>query len=78
MSESAAAMVMSTVTLPRMITILLDLIKAYDLVRRDQVMAIVDEERSVATAGMVATLLPTSTVMTMGDETQLKRGLMWA
>ena len=36
-------------------------------------MAIVDEERSVATAGMVATLLQTSTVMTMGDETKLKR-----
>ena len=35
-------------------------------------MAIVDEEHSVATAGMVATLLQTSTVMTMGDETQLK------
>ena len=35
-------------------------------------MAIVDEEHSVATAGMVATLLQTSRVMTMGDESQLK------
>ena len=42
MAKSAAAMVMSTVTFPNMITILLDLIKAYDLVQRDQVMAIVD------------------------------------
>ena len=71
MAESAAAMVISTVTLPHMITILLDLIKAYDLVQRDQVMAIVDEEHSVATAGMVAALLQTSTVMTMDEETQL-------
>ena len=72
MAESAAAMVMSTVILPHMITILLELIKAYDLVQRDQVMAIVDEEHSVATAGIVATLLQTFTVMTMDDETQLK------
>jgi len=72
MAESAAAMVMATASRPHIITILLDLIKAYDLVQRDQVMAIVDEEHSAATAGMVATLLQTSTVMTMDDESQLK------
>ena len=72
MAESAAAMVTSAASQPHIITILLDLIKAYDLVQRDQVMAIVDEEHSVATAGMVATLLQTSTVTTAEDDTQLK------
>ena len=71
MAEAAAAMVMAAASLPHVITILLDLIKAYYLVQRDQVMAIVDEEHSVATAGMVATLLQTSSVMTKGDETKL-------
>ena len=71
MAESAAAMVMASASMPHIITILLDLIKAYDLVQRDQVMAIVDEEHSAATAGMVATLLQTSSVMTKDDETKL-------
>ena len=38
MAEAAPAMVMSSASLPHVITILLDLIKAYDLVQRDQVM----------------------------------------
>ena len=36
-------------------------------------MAIVDEEHSVETSGMVATLLQTSTDMKMGDESKLKK-----
>lgn len=52
------------------ITILMDLIKAYNLVQRYQFMAIVDEKISVVTAGLVETLLQKSTVMTMGDETR--------
>ena len=62
---------MAAASLPHVITILLDLIKAYDLVQRDQVMAIFDEEHSVATAGMVATLLQTYSVKTKDDKTKL-------
>lgn len=54
-------------------TILLDLIKSYNLVLRDQIMAIVYEEHSVNTAGMVVTILHSSTVMTMGDGTKLNK-----
>ena len=71
MALTPVALVVSAASLRYVLTILLDLIKAYDLVRRDQVMAIVDEEHSTETAGMVATLLQSSTVMTAGDETKL-------
>ena len=64
-------MVMATTSRPHIIIILLDLIKAYDLVQRNKVMAIVDEEHSAATVGMLATLLQISRVMTKDDETKL-------
>lgn len=51
------AMVVPAASMHYVMTILLDLIKAYNLVQRDEVMAIVDEEHNVETAGMVATLL---------------------
>lgn len=53
--------------------ILLDLIKAYDLIQRNQVLEIVGEEHSVATAGMVAPLLQSSTVMNKGGDSKLKK-----
>ena len=73
MALTPVAMVVSAASMSYVMTILLDLIKAYDLVQRDQVMAIVDEEHSFDTAGMVASLLQPSTVTTMGDDTKLQR-----
>lgn len=65
MAMILVAMVVSKASLYYMIMILFDLFKAYDLVQKDQVMAIVDEDRSVATAGMVVSLLHSSTLTTM-------------
>ena len=73
MAKASAAIVVSTASMQHITTILLDLIKAYELVQREQIMAIADEEHSVATAGMVATLLQPSIVMTRGDETKLQK-----
>lgn len=66
------SMVVSVASLRYVSKILLELIKAYDLIHREQVMAVVDEENTVGTAGMVEALLQSSTVMTARDETKLK------
>lgn len=50
-------------------TTLLYFIKDYDMVQKDQVMAIIDEKHSVETASVVATILQPSKVATMGDNT---------
>lgn len=65
------SMVVSEASFHYVITILLDLIKSYDLVQRDQVIEIFDEKNNVETAGMVTTLLHTSSVMSTSDETKL-------
>ncbi|KAL3917254.1 MAG: hypothetical protein SGILL_004801 [Bacillariaceae sp.] len=75
MALTPIALVVSAASLRYVLTILLDLVKAYDLVQRDQIMDVVDEEHSVETAAMVATLLQTSTVMTKGDLTKLKQDI---
>lgn len=51
------AMVESAALLFYVMKILIDHIKAYDLVQRYQVIFIFDENHSVETTGMVATLL---------------------
>lgn len=73
MALTLVAMVVSAASLHLVLTNQLDLSKAYDLVQRYQVMAIVDEKRSVETAGMVTSLLQPSTVTTIGDETKITR-----
>lgn len=73
MTLTIMAMVKSAASLLYTMTILLDFIKAYDLVQRDQVMTIVDEENNVEMAGMVASLLKPSTVTKMGDETKISK-----
>lgn len=67
------AMVVSAATLHYVLKILLNLIKSYDLVQRDQVTLIVDKGHSVETAGLVASILQPSIVATIGDETKLIR-----
>ena len=71
MALTPVALVVSAASLHYVLTFLLDLVKAYDLVQREQIMQIVDEEHSAETAAMVATLLQPSKVMTKGDETKL-------
>lgn len=54
---SPVAIGVSAASLQCVMKILMDLIRAYHLLQRDQVMVILDEEQSVETAGMMATLL---------------------
>lgn len=67
------AMVVSAASMHYVIKILLDLFKGYDQVQRYQVMALVDEGHSVATAGIVATILHASSVTTICEESNLTR-----
>lgn len=57
MALKPVAMIVSKASLRYALTFLLDLIKAYNLLQRDQFMAIVNKGNSVETVGMVATLL---------------------
>lgn len=68
MEMTPVAMVVSASSLRYKLKILLYLIKAYGLVRREKFMTIVDEVHSVDTPGMVETLLQLTIVMAEGDE----------
>lgn len=67
------AMVVSAASSRYVMKIMLDLIKAYDLFQKYQFMDIVDEESSVETSGVVASLLQSSAVMTAGYKTKLTK-----
>lgn len=68
-----AAIVLSHLRWKELISLLLDLIRAYDLVQRDQLMDIVDSDHTPPTCGMVAMLLQPSEVRTQGDEKRLTK-----
>lgn len=67
------AIIVPVTSLHYVMKILLDLIKDFDLVRRNQAMAIFNEYNSVETAGLVATLFQPSTVPTLRDEAKLSK-----
>ena len=71
----AAARMLSRVRLKRVVSVFLDLTKAYDLVLREMIMRLVSERYSDTVVGMVATILQESIVFTQGDETGLRAAL---
>lgn len=73
MALTPVAMIVSTASLRYVLTILLDLIKAYNLFRRDEFMDILNEDNSVETAKMMEKLQKPSIMMTVGDKTKLTK-----
>lgn len=59
-----AALVVGNLRWKAIILMLLDLVKAYDLVPCDQLMDIIDKEHTPATCGMVPMILQSSEVRT--------------